>query len=629
MCGICGFVKRDGKIELGAIEKMLMPLEHRGPDDKGILQDTGRSPFCVLGHRRLSIIDLETGHQPISDESRKLWCVENGEIYNFPTLREALMTKGYKFRTGSDAEVIVNMYHSYGPGCVEYFNGMFAFAIWDERERSLFLARDRVGIKPLYYYFDGNNLLFSSSLKSFAGFSFIKREIDHESLSEYLQYLYINAPRTIFKSIKKLEPGSTLFLKKGKITINKYWDAAAIIRGKKNNFITDEKICKYEIKSLLTDSVKKRLISDVPLGVFLSGGVDSSIITALAARASRKKIKTFSVTFKGSGFYDESKFARKVSQRFDTEHHEIEIEPNLKFDLSKIIGFLDEPFADSSFVPTYYLSRFTKQHVKTVLSGTGGDDIFAGYRRYALNEVIRRYNKAPKLLKAGFSLAVNRLFPQRSTRIGQVAMLGRGFLSALNLDEAKRHNKIMSFINKDMQEELLSPNAMTMATGDMLTELSTNFKEEPYVNRALYTDFISYLTGDLLTKEDRATMAVGLEGRVPFLDHRLVEYSFEIEPALKLKGLSTKHILKKAFEDVLPYEILHREKHGFAFPISEHLRGDLKDTAKDILFSCKHGLFNSEAIQKLFARHISKKEDLGQHIWALVVFNLWYEKNAK
>ena len=626
MCGICGFVKTNGKIEGGIIERMLAPMQNRGPDAEGIRYNNESSPFAAMGHRRLSVIDLETGDQPLSDESGRNLCIHNGEIYNFLELKEDLMRKGYKFRTKSDTEVIANMYHAHGSECVRHFNGMFAFAIWNKAERTLFLARDRAGIKPLYYYFDGINFVFSSSLKSFLTLDFVKKEIDPEALSEYLQYLYVNAPKSIFKSIRKLEPGSTLLLKNGKITIEKYWNVADIVKTKRENFINDEETCIAEIKHLLGDSVKKRLISDVPLGVFLSGGVDSSIITALAARSSANRIKTFSVTFKNSGYYDESKFARKVSELFGTEHSEIEIAPDLKNDLDKIIGFLDEPFADSSFVPTYYLSDFTRRHVKVALSGTGGDDIFAGYRRYGMDAAVNIFDKNPAFIKKGLSFIARSILPSRQNRLGEKAMLARRFFSVLNKKKEIRHSSVMSFIDRDMQKTLLKTETVNP---DPLIALSKSFEGEGYVNQALYTDFMSYLSGDLLTKEDSATMAVSMEGRVPFLDHRLVEYSFSIEPDLKLKGFSTKYILKKAFEDILPRDILYREKHGFAFPISEHLRGDLSGIAREVLFSKGHNFFNRDSIENLLERHMSRKEDFGQHIWALMVFNLWYEKHAK
>lgn len=629
MCGICGFVKSNGKIEKALVERMLESMKQRGPDDKGIFSDTERNPFCVLGHRRLSIIDLATGHQPLSDEKGENWCVHNGEVYNFADLRNDLEKKGYRFRTKSDTEVIVNMYHAYGTECVKKFNGMFSFAIWNKKDRSLFLSRDRIGIKPLYYYFDGNNFVFSSSIKSFLVLDFVEREISTEALSEYLQYLYVNAPKSIFRSIKKLEPGSTLFFENGKVTVEKYWNIASIVKSKEKSLIKDEKACIGEIKALLRDSVKKRLISDVPLGVFLSGGVDSSIITALASQGLASKVKTFSVTFKGKGYYDESRFAKKVSRIFSTDHQEIEISPNLKTDLSGIVSFLDEPFADSSFIPTYYLSAFTRQNVKVALSGTGGDDIFAGYRRYAVNAAIDIFDRSPNFAKKGLLFVMNNIIPTRKSRIGEKALLAKRFFSVINIAKEKRHSTIMSFINKDMQKELLKSSRAALEEPDMLQGFSDYFRDQPYVNRALYTDFLSYLAGDLLTKEDAATMAVGLEGRVPFLDHRLVEYSFQIEPGLKVRNLTTKYILKKAFEDILPRDILYREKHGFTFPISEYLKGDLKDVAKDILFSNTHGLFNVNVIEGLLKTHLEGTEDLGQHIWALMVFNLWYEKYAK
>ena len=618
MCGIAGFVRKSKKIEPNLIESMLACMEHRGPDDKGIFQDDKVSPFCTLGHRRLSIIDLKTGHQPLADESGDNCCVYNGEVYNFQELRKELEEKGYKFKTTSDTEVIVNAYHAYGKECVKKFNGMFAFGIWNNKKKTLFLARDRVGIKPLYYYEDNDSFLFSSSLKSFRKLDFIKKDIDMGTLSEYLQYLYINAPKTIYKTIKKLEPGTTLFYKDGRVTLEKYWNIQ-----KTEKLVSKENDAIDKLREILSDSVKKRLISDVPLGVFLSGGVDSSIITALASKHSPNKIKTFSIAFKGKGYYDESKFAKKVSQLFETEHREEEVSPNLKNDLSNIVDFLDEPFADSSFLPTYYLSKFTTKHVKVALSGTGGDDIFAGYRRYAVSGAAKVFDNSPGFLKKGFSVLAKLVPPSRKNKIGEKALLARRFISLMGLSEEKRHNRIMSFIDKDVQKDLLES---SLEEGeDLLVEISNAFKNEPKVNKALYTDFISYLPGDLLTKEDRATMAVSLEGRVPFLDHRLAEYSFELDPELKVKGLTPKYILKKAFEDILPKDILYREKHGFAFPISEHLREDLKDMAKDILFSGSHDLFKKDALENMFKAHIDG-EDFGQQIWSLMVFNLWYDK---
>jgi len=627
MCGICGFVTNNGKIKSGTIRKMLAPLKYRGPDDEGVFKDNAGTPVCELGHRRLSIIDLETGHQPITDETGDITCVHNGEIYNFADLRKGLLNKGYKFKTNSDAEVIVNMYREYGADCIKDFNGMFAFAIWDKRDRSLLLCRDRVGIKPLSYYYDGLNLLFSSSVKSFLELDFVSKEIDFEAFSEYLQYLYINSPRTIFKSIRKLEPGTRLIFKDGKIRKEQYWKAQDVVAQTQSNYIKDEKECASRIRYLLKDSVERRLISDVPLGIFLSGGVDSSIITALARESRAGKLNTFSVTFKGGGYYDESRFARKVSNLFETDHNEIEIEPDLTQDLPGIIDLLDEPFADSSFIPTYYLSKFTREHVKVGLSGTGGDDIFAGYRRYAVDSAVQMYAKSPAFLKKGIAFAANKILPTRETSIGEKALIAQRFLAISNKDEEKRHNDVMSFINMDMQRELLTKDAASSRTNEILEEISRDFKSQSYVNRSLYTDFVSYLSGDLLVKEDRATMAVGLEGRVPFLDHLLVEYSFKIDPGMKVNGMTTKYILKKAFESILPKEILYREKHGFAFPISEYLRNDMKDSARDILFSGIHNLYDEDTLDVLFNRHTGGREDLGQHIWALIVFNLWYQRN--
>ncbi|MBN1353476.1 MAG: asparagine synthase (glutamine-hydrolyzing) [Candidatus Omnitrophica bacterium] len=631
MCGICGFVRFGGKIENGTAEKMLSPLAHRGPDDEGIFVDNDRAPFLLLGHRRLSVIDLEGGHQPLSDETGNFWCVHNGEIYNFPELKNELEGKGYVFRTHSDTEVIANMYRFCGSECVRKLNGMFAFCVWDKKERTLFLARDRIGIKPVYYYFDGDNFIFSSSIKSFLGIDFVKKEVDSEALSEYLQYLYINAPRSIFKSIRKLEPGSCIKLREKSLTVTRYWDAVEIIKSGNDNIVSNENECVEKIKSLLADSVKMRLISDVPLGVFLSGGVDSSIITSLAVKGSGKKVNTFSVTFKGKGYYDESRFARKVSRLFETEHREIEIEPDLGSELGEIISLLDEPFADSSFVPAFYLSKFTRRFVKVALSGTGGDDIFAGYRRYAVGNAIKMLERSPGFIKKALPAVANNIFPTRKNRMGEKAILARRLFAAMEKDEERRHGEIMSFITRDMQRELLlvMPEAPEGTRDTVLSAYRLFDDGYSYVNRALYADFISYLGGDLLVKEDQATMAVALEGRVPFLDHRLAEYSFRIDPRLKLRGFTTKYILKKAFEDALPRDILYREKHGFAFPISEYLRGDFSDVAEDILLSRKNVFFNNEAIKDMLNSHREGKSDFGQHLWALLVFNLWHDKYAK
>jgi len=628
MCGICGYVNKNKNIEMAAIKKMMAVMEHRGPDDEGVYFDNELEPFCALGHRRLSIIDLETGHQPMISDNGRIWCVHNGEIYNYKPLRDNLIMKGYHFRTNSDTEVIVNMYQEYGKDFVKKLNGMFAFCIWDKTDRSLLLVRDRVGIKPLFYYYDGDNFLFSSSLKSFMRLDFVNKEIDPQALSEYLQYLYVNAPKSIFRGIKKLEPGQSLVFKEGKIQLEHYWDMLAMICDTKGNYIKDEKRCIAHIRDILTDALRIRLMSDVPLGLFLSGGVDSSIITAIVSRLTKDRIKTFNVSFRGKGYYNEAKYAKKISRMFRTEHREVAISPDFKKDLNGIVGYLDEPFADSSFVPTYYLSRFTRQFVKVALSGTGGDDIFAGYRRYAVDKAADIFSHSPRIFKKIFSFTTDKIQPGRASRIGETALLARRFLSTLNASEDKRHDMIMSFINRDLQQELLARGSVSKKTEDMVTELFHNFKGEHYINKSLYTDYRSYLSGDLLAKEDKATMAVGLEGRVPFLDHRLVELSFRIDPQLKVRNFTTKYILKKAFEHVLPRDILYREKHGFAFPVNEYLRGPLMDSAKEILFSGIHSMFNVRTIENLFNMHTEKKQNLGQHIWSLVVFNLWYEMNV-
>jgi len=629
MCGIAGIYNfgNNRKTEQYTIKKMCSLLKHRGPDDEGI--------YCKdnigLGHRRLSIIDIEGGHQPMSNEDGTLWIVFNGEIYNFPEIKENLLKKGYRFKTKSDTEVILNLYEEEKESCLYKLNGMFAFAIWDEKRRELFLARDRIGIKPLHYFMGDGKLIFASEIKAILEDSSIKREIDFEALHDYLSFLYVPAPKTMFKGIKKLPAGHYLICSENKFEIKEYWDAEFT-----DSDDASEAVNCGEIYSRLKEAVKKRLISDVPLGAFLSGGIDSSSVVSLMSELQEEPVLTNSIGFSEKR-YDEIRYAEILAKKYKTDHHEYIVEPKALEVLDKLLWFYDEPFGDASSIPTYYVSKMTRQNVKVALSGDGGDENFAGYNRYIYsNAIIKLQNLFPAFAKkAAKSISSRITHNSKSTWAIKIKnKLEEVYLSPLDI-----YFKIMSMYKEEEKSLLYSK-----ATKDKLGGYSSkrifqkffeNCKSENYISRLQYLDIKTYLCDDILTKVDRASMANSLEVRVPILDHTFVEYVATIPAGFKARGLKQKYIFKKAMSRNLPKEILHRSKMGFGVPMTEWLRGELKQPVENELFDKKgiiQELFNIEYVQKIWHRTLYsniksfRKTDFSYRIWLLFIFSRWYKR---
>lgn len=649
MCGICGILNFNEKKEIdkNLVRRMTSVLKHRGPDDEGYYM----SGQVGLGVRRLSVIDVTGGHQPISNENRSVWVVFNGEIYNYKELREQLEKRNHKFKTLSDTEVIVHLYEDLGKECVRELYGMFAFALWDSREHAFFLARDRIGIKPLFYRIDREKLCFASEIKSLLQDPSFKRELNFQALHNYLTYLYIPGPDTIFKGIKKLQPGHVLEYKNGEIFLQRYWSLPVGSRidrpttpasgsGEENRSARvpevkrlpvspkDEKYYSEGLIELLQKSVKRHLVSDVPVGILLSGGIDSSAIVAFASKI--QPIKTFSVGFKNAGYYDERRYAKQVSERFATEHYEFEVEPRALDIIPLLIRHFDEPFADPSAIPTYYLARLAREQVIVALSGTGGDEIFGGYRRYLIDNLIRYYSRIPIMLQHYFEKISKHLPVSRTSSLGEYFLFFKRFLECRNLPPNLRHITTISFFTEDMKQALYNPSSPHFKglrpSDDIIIQYYRKASNLSDLDKALYADFHTLLPDDLLVKEDRMTMAVSLEGRVPFLDHELVEFAAQIPSDLKVKGLTTKYIFKHALHGILPSQIIHRRKHGFGVPLLEWFRTDLKPLLEEILLGDRlreRGLFNVDYIRLLIEEHQKGLKDYSQHLWALLIFELW------
>jgi asparagine synthase (glutamine-hydrolysing) len=623
MCGICGIYGFSG---LGpdaeeTTKKMCSVMVHRGPDDEGYYFDHK----VALGMRRLSIIDLVTGHQPISNEDKSVWVVYNGEIYNFPELRDQLLQKGHRFATKSDTEVIVHLYEEEGEDFVLRLNGMFAIALWDLKSNTLILARDRMGIKPLHYWQTDNTLVFSSEIKSIlqAGYP---RELDFDGMSRFFTFEYIPAPQTIFKGIKKLLPGHMIVVHNSMIQVKPYWD---VKHENGPNTIASEDAMLEEIYQRLKESVKKRLISDVPLGIFLSGGMDSSSITALMSEVAVSKVKTFSIGFKEETF-NELGYAKIVADRFQTDHQEFVVESNLVQELvPRLIEYLDEPLADASIIPTYIISKLARQYVTVALAGEGGDELFAGYDTYKAYQVARFYRKVPKFIRDGLIKNFIWTLPASRKRLS-FEFKAKKFISGIDYPPeianiiwwgaygpAEKEKLFVRDIQERWREDLFAPVSFHLY----------NCSAEDTVNRLGYLDLKLYLQDDLLVKTDRMSMANSLEIRVPFLDHAFVEYAASIPSSLKLKGLKTKHILKKAMAPYLPSEILTRKKIGFDIPLGVWIRNELKDFVTDVLSPenlKKHGFFNPSTIEKYLKEHLQGAHNHRQLLWPLIIFQFWY-----
>jgi asparagine synthase (glutamine-hydrolysing) len=620
MCGVCGIVERQGPVDREALRRMTAAIRHRGPDDEGFyVAESGTG--VGLGFRRLSIIDLVTGNQPISNEDGLVHVVFNGEIYNYRELRSELESRGHRFATDSDTEVIVHLYEELGAHCVERLNGMFAIALWDTRRSELVLARDRFGKKPLYYADLGGTLLFASELKSLVEHPRCPRDLDFDALTRYLALEYVPTPYSIFAGVRKLPGGHLLRWRDGRSSLEQYWDLEL---GRDEPTRPDEQYVD-EFRELLGAAVRRRLISDVPLGAFLSGGIDSSSVVAMMVDAlPAGNVKTFSVGFDERSF-DESLHARRVAAHFGTDHHEEVFSAGVMLDtLPAVVEWLDEPFGDASILPTYLLSRFTREHVTVALGGDGSDELLAGYPTFPADRLARFY-RVPRLLHANVIVPLADRLPVSTANFSFDFKLKR-FLRAAAADDDVRHPVWLGSFTPAEQAALL-----TTAPGDPFAEQRRLLAGAggDRLGKLIYLYAKTYLQDDILVKVDRASMACSLEVRAPFLDVELVDFLCRVPSRLKLHRLDTKHLLKRAMSDVLPPGIAARPKKGFGIPVASWFKGELREALQDELSAERiraQGLFEPAEVNRLVSEHLSGRRDHRKSLWTLFVFQLWHRR---
>ena len=604
---------------------MCSSLAHRGPDDEGSVHLDG----VTLGMRRLSIIDLEGGHQPLHNEDSTVWVVQNGEIYNHLELRDLLIAAGHSFNTQSDTEVLVHGYEEWGEEMVERLNGMFAFAVLDRRRGAVFLARDRMGIKPLHYAIDGKRLVFASELKALLCDPALRREIDPVALDHYLAYEFVPSPMSIVRGINKLPPAHTLTwsVKEGTERLKRYWAPELGVDEMRRSRSLDrrrslESDCE-ELRAVLRESVRKELISDVPLGVFLSGGIDSSAVTAMMTQLGGD-VKSFSVGFANRSF-DESDHARRVARHLGTEHHELTLEPGMLLGLiPQLPTLLDEPLGDASIIPTYLLSAFTRQHVKVALGGDGGDELFAGYPTLQAHRLAAYYLKAPRVLREGLIEPVVRRFPVSRGNLS-FDFRAKRFVAGAGYPVAERHQRWMGSFAPEERAALLSREVRhDLDNGDAAYA-------DP-LNQVLMLDMRLYLENDILVKLDRASMMASLEGRVPLLNNDFVEYATHLPLNMKLRGLRSKFLLKRALRGLLPDGILNRPKKGFGIPVANWFRGPLREQMQSVLSPeriARKGFFDPAVVSSLVSDHLEGRRDNRKQLWTLFAFELWHDGYLK
>lgn len=623
MCGIAGFIdywdqKRGAASERGRLlKRMCDVIRHRGPDDDGFFLKDG----VALGMRRLSIIDLAGGAQPISGEDGSVTIVYNGEVYNFQELTPELEKRGHTFKTHCDTEAIVHGYEEYGTDCVNHLRGMFAFAIWDDNKRQVYIARDRVGKKPLYYTVTrGNTLVFGSEIKSILEHPDVTREIDLEAVDAYFTLGYIPDPLTIFQRIHKLPPGHFLTFAGGDVHLEQYWDfkfEPAQSR-KPEDYLE-------ELRALLDESVRLRLISDVPLGAFLSGGVDSSTVVALMAQQMNQPVKTFSIGFHEDS-YNELKYARLTAQKLGTDHHEFFVTPQICDVIDDLVWHFDEPFADPSAIPTFMVSKLARDHVTVALSGDGGDELFAGYDHYVVQESRRAVSALPKALRAGVIRPLSYRLPHGA--------LGRNYLHNISLDPLERYLDSLSYFTALSKKPLYTAEfkealQITDRVARRFREYASHVKTNEPLDQYLYIDSKTYLPGDILTKVDRMSMATSLEVRVPLLDHKLIDFVTKVPASLKLAGKETKHLFKRVAKDLIPAEILTRPKQGFGIPLEQWINRQLRDQIRDILSEPRtrqRGYVNYDYVELILNEHHKERRDHSQPLWSLLIFELWHRQ---
>lgn len=623
MCGIAGFISEAKEVSVSErealLDRMCNVITHRGPDEQGmIVKDR-----AALGMRRLSIIDLKSGQQPIFDCAGNLAVVFNGEIYNFQELKKDLQSRGHRFKTNSDTETVVHAYEEYGEKCLEHLRGMFALAIYDFREETLFLARDRVGKKPLFYSLtDKGNFVFGSELKILIEHGEISKEIDFSALDAYLTFGYVPEEFCIFKDVKKLEPAHYLIFKNGRIERRKYWDFDYA----ENAEIKTEAEYAEALRELIKEAVKIRLISEVPLGAFLSGGVDSSAVVGMMSQILEKRVKTFSIGFNEDSF-NELKFARIAAKHFDTEHHEFIVTPDLVEIVDDLVWHFDEPFADSSALPTFMVSKLAREFVTVVLSGDGGDELFAGYTRYAIDRKRSVLEKLPEFVRRNILQKMGEKLPHGAK--------GKNYLYNISLDAVSRYIDNVSHFGKLKKDALYAADFLNGANGDfgkgagIYQKIAESVSSKNPIDKLLYLDSKTYLPSDILTKVDRMTMANSLEARAPLLDHKLIEFVTKIPARLKLKGAETKYIFKKAMNEIVPREILYREKQGFGVPINEWINSRLKEKINATLLekrTLERGYFEKRYIETLLNEHRRQRRDHSHALWILWMLELWHRK---
>jgi asparagine synthase (glutamine-hydrolysing) len=618
MCGICGVFEFERREPLPQqqIRRMNQTIVHRGPDDEGFYSGDGIS----FGFRRLSIIDVAGGHQPIPNEDGSLWVMLNGEIYNYPELRRELESRGHKFSTRSDTETIVHLYEEQGEECFKQLRGMFAVALWDAKKRVLLLARDRVGKKPLFYAADSRRIVFGSELKALLAAGDLDRTIDPQALSDYFSFGYVPAPKTIYRSVRKLQPGHYLVVSSREIREVNYWnfDFSRVAEH------SEEEWCEI-LRHELCEATRVRMMSEVPLGAFLSGGVDSSAVVGNMSRLLQRPVTTCSIGFNDRE-YDESGYAREVASFFKTEHHEEIVTPDALDIVDKLVWHYDEPFADSSAVPTYYVSKIARRHVTVALGGDGGDETFAGYRRYYFDQMenrLRRYVPSP--IRKGVFGPLGSAYPA-------LAWAPRIFRAKATFESLSRSplagyfNSVSIFRPADKQKLFSQDFAQLLAGYDSLSVLQHHYDRagtDDHLSRIQYVDIKTYLPDDILAKVDRASMAVSLEVRAPLLDQQLMERAATIPSFLKLKGRTGKYIFKKAIESQVPRDVLERRKQGFAVPLNRWFREELREVTREVLFGSDDGILNRKILNKIWNQHQNGTYDRSSHLWALLMYRKW------
>jgi asparagine synthase (glutamine-hydrolysing) len=623
MCGIAGKLNLQNAhpVMYDTIAGMCEVMKHRGPDDEGIYLDGNFG----MGMRRLSIIDLHTGKQPLSNEDKTVWAVFNGEIYNFLEQRALLEQIGHTFSTKTDTEVIVHLYEEYGATFVERLTGMFAIAVWDKRQRKLILARDRLGIKPLYYAVNGDRLLFGSEIKAVLHDS-DKQEIDLQALHDYLSFNYIPGPGTIFKQIRSLPPAHILTCAKGATTVAPYWELTYPM-GSNGKVRSEESYCE-ELHELLKLTIKQHLISDVPLGVFLSGGLDSSTLVALMSQVSSQRIATFSIGFEDQS-YNELAYAKAVAKEYDTTHHELVVSPNIVDLLPELIRHFDQPFADSSAIPVYCVSKLAREHVKVALSGEGGDEVFAGYQTYAAYKLAELYKRLPRSLVAKIIPTLVRRLPVSHKKVS-IDYKAKRFVKGALLTPPEGHYWWKVIFTEEAKARLyVRPTNGLADPVRLYRDIYEGCSARDALTRLQHIDLKVWLPDDILVKADRMSMANSLEARVPFLDHRVVEFAASLPPRLKLRGLTKKYILKRTMSPDLPSKVINCRKRGFNVPIPSWLGHELREMVHEVLGPRRLkdvGIFNPATVSEIVRAHEEMRMDYSRNIWGLLVFMLWYEE---